>query len=407
MAAHDRIPLLDVRDLVAVGEPLPLRVLDPQDRLLLNVGQRLVDNGQWRALVERGGWVERGQVEALRAALAARDAAAAPPPVVRTRSIFDVWEQRVWVLDDLLRRLLKATTTAAAGRPGGVAAPGSADPQLARELEACADEQLALLDRDVDIALFAAMRQDDRRFALYALTHAMHSTTLAVLTARQLGWDAVRIRTLARAALTMNVSMLELQASMAEQTDPPSKAQRDQIRSHPLRSVQVLQAVGIDDAAWLQTVLEHHEQPGGGGYPRGVPPGETAQLLRAADVFMAKISPRAQRSPMTPPMAARQLFQQEGGAPLATALIRAIGVYPPGCLVSLKSGEAAVVTRRGSNPSAPQVATLSDRQGRPVPDTQHRDTAQADHAVAGPLADPSPFPRVLPERVYGLVPADL
>jgi hypothetical protein len=48
---------------------------------------------------------------------------------------------------------------------------------------------------------------------------------------------------------------------------------------------------------------------------------------------------------------------------------------------------------------------LSDRKGHPVAATQHRDTAQAEFAVAGPPKDSSGFTRVLPERIYGLIPA--
>ena len=42
-------------------------------------------------------------------------------------------------------------------------------------------------------------------------------------------------------------------------------------------------------------------------------------------------------------MAARQLFQEEQGGALAGALIKAVGVYPPGDLVRLKNGDIGVV----------------------------------------------------------------
>jgi hypothetical protein len=63
------------------------------------------------------------------------------------------------------------------------------------------------------------------------------------------------------------------------------------------------------------------------------------------------------------------------------------------------------VTQRAIADRAAQVATLSDSKGRPVAATHRRDTAQAEFAVAGPLKNNTGFPRVLPERVYGLIPA--
>jgi HD-GYP domain-containing protein (c-di-GMP phosphodiesterase class II) len=265
---------------------------------------------------------------------------------------------------------------------------------------------ITLVDRDIDVALFGCMRQDDHRFALYALTHGVHSAVLGLLTARQLGWSGEHAACLVKAALTMNTAMSELQAHLAEQRDPPSKRQLDQIRAHPHASAQLLRQAGVTDADWLSAVEDHHERPDAGGYPRGVKGvSDLATLLRAADVFMAKISPRAFRAAMSPQLAARQLFQQDGGAPLATALIRAVGVYPPGSLVLLASGEVGVVTHRAMTGRAAQVATLSDRKGHPAAATQHRDTAQPEFAVTGPPKDSNGFTRVLPERIYGLIPA--
>jgi HD-GYP domain-containing protein (c-di-GMP phosphodiesterase class II) len=261
-----------------------------------------------------------------------------------------------------------------------------------------------LVDRDVDVALFMLVRQDDRRSALYALTHGLHAATLAALTGRQLGWDDARVRCIARAALTMNVSLLEVQATMAEQSEPPTKRQMELIRSHPGRSAQMLRDSGVTDAEWLDVVLDHHEQAGGGGYPRGLAQvSDNVRVLRAADVFTAKITPRALRAALAPQQAARELFQQEAGSLLAGALVKSVGVHPPGELVQLRSGEVAIVTRRAAKGPSPVVACISNRNGQPMIDTLVRDTAQPEFAITGPYADRAKFPKVPPERVYGLI----
>ena len=160
----------------------------------------------------------------------------------------------------------------------------------------------------------------------------------------------------------------------------------------------------MTDADWLAAVEEHHERPGPGGYPRGVQAtSDAAHLLRAADVFMAKVSPRALRAPMVPQQAARQLFQEEGGGPIAGALMQAIGVHPPGDLVKLKNGEAAIVVQRAAPGRATQVAALLDARGKVLSGAPRRDTAKPDFAIAGPLLDRGGLPRVLPEQVYGLL----
>jgi len=381
-----RVPLAELADLMAAGEPLPFKVLDSQGRLLLAAGHRVLDPRQMAALLEREACADAAEVQAVRLARAAAGAAAVPT-TARQGTWFDRVEQLVWGLDDLLRVMGRERL-----------------PTLAPRIAAFADEFIALVERHPDAALYLVVRQQDRRFALYALTHALHTATFGLLTARQLGWDPARQQCVVRAALTMNASIVELQARMAEQNEPPSKKQLEQIRAHPQQSARLLRDCGVDDTDWLAAVEDHHERGGGAGYPRGVAEvGEVAHLLRAADVFTAKISPRAMRVPLAPQLAARQLFQEEQGGPIAAALIRAVGVYPPGDWVSLKNGEVGIVVQRAAPGRGAVMVALIGANGKAVAGSPRRDTAQAEYTITGPLAERTSLPRVLPEQVYGLL----
>ena len=383
----DRIPLQEVRDLLRLGEMLPFSVLDTHERLLLNVGHRLVDEAQIEALIDRGAWAERALVEAERATRAkAASVAGGVQSAVLLLSLFDRWERLLYQFDKISRGLARSEL------------PARVVPTFWKSLQ-------DLVDVDPDVAVFFCLRQEDRRFALYAQLHAIHCAVVTLLASRLLAWPQARQDALGCAALTMNLTMLELQAQMAEQSDPPTKRQIERIRALPQAAVALLKQLGITDAEWLTTVLEHHERPQGGGYPQGLTAvSDAAQLLRAADVYMAKVSPRALRAPLAPVVAMRQLFQHNPGDRLGMALVKALGIHPPGALVTLQSGEVAVVIRRAVSGTHPIVATLSDKQGRPVADTHRRDTAEAGLAIQGSLADAKPFPRVLPDRVYGWIP---
>ncbi len=379
-----RVPLAELADLMAAGEPLPFKVMDSHGRLLLAAGHRVLDPRQMAALLEREACADAAEVQAVRQA---RGSTVAAGGAVRQRTWFEHIEQQVWGLDDLLRVMNR-------------------EPQhtLAPRIATFADEYITLVERHPDAALYLVVRQHDRRFALYALTHALHTATVSLLTARQLGWDDARQRCVVRAALTMNAAIVELQARMAEQHEPPSKKQLEQIRAHPHQSAQLLRDCGVADADWLAAVEDHHERGGGAGYPRGVNEvGDVAHLLRAADVFTAKISPRALRAPLTPQLAARQLFQEEQGGPIAAALIRAVGVYPPGDWVQLKSGEIGVVVQRAEPGRGALVVALIGAGGKAVPGVPRRDTAQPAFAITAPLGERAGLPRVLPEQVYGLL----
>lgn len=387
-AAAERVPLSQLGNLLVPGAPLPFNVLDGHGRLLLAAGQRIQDVEQLRALLERGASVTYAEVESVRKVRAvSAQSGGALTPSARRKTWFDRWEALIWQLD---------TLTKALGR----------DPSQAAGLRTAVDDTVALVDRHPDAALFMCIRQDDRRFALYALVHGLHTATLALMAGRQLGWAAERCRAVVGAALTMNAPIADLQGQLAEQTEPPTKKQVEQIRAHPAKAAELLRASGIDEAEWLQAVEDHHERAGPGGYPRGIEAiGEPARLLRAADVFMAKISPRAGRAPMLPQLAARQLFQEESGGLIAAALIKAIGVYPPGDFVLLKSGEQAIVVQRAAPGQAAQAAVLMAANGKPVAGGPRRDTSQPEYAITGPVIDRKGLTRVLPEAIYGIVDA--
>ena len=366
-----------VRNQVKLGQPLPWGVRDAAGHLLLARGQMIENELQLEQLLERGASVD---IEEVRAAAAAAKAEA---EARRPSSLFDQWEQTLWQLDRALR------STAEAGFAG--------------RIQALADHIVALTQRDIDIAIYLTVRQDPKRLSIYALAHSVHCAMVAWMMARRLGWEEAATMTLIKASLTMNIAILELQGRLAAQGVPPTPTQLAQIQPHPLNSAQMLRDAGVQEAAWLETVEQHHEQPDGAGYPRGLREiVEPAHALRLIDLFMAKLAPRADRAPLAVQQAAKQLFQDDAGGTFAAAIIKEFGIYPPGEFVQLKSGEQAVIVRRGETAMTPIAAAITDRKGMPMVSTVRRDTAKPEFAIAALAQDKSALLRVPPERLFGL-----
>jgi HD-GYP domain-containing protein (c-di-GMP phosphodiesterase class II) len=364
---------------VQVGKPLPFSVRDEEGKLLLVRGHVIVDQSQLEQLIERGAFVDAEELRQLKMA-------PPPPPeetAARKLTLFGLWDQAIWRLE----RLLKSST----------------EPDFPARADELARAFVALVQRDPDIGIYLARRQDAKRYALYGLTHALYTALTCCLMAQRMGWGEPQLLTLVKAALTMNLSIFDLQGQLAVQGKKPNEAQTERLRAHPQASHDALVAAGVTDAAWLTAVLQHHERKGGGGYPNGVAePSELAFALRCADVFMAKISPRSDRAPLPIQEAERQLFAETGGGAIAAAVIKEFGIYPPGDFVQLKSGELAVVVRRGAAVNTPTAAAITDRKGMPIVGTNMRDTARPEFAVAGPSPDQKLVLRVPPERLFGL-----
>jgi hypothetical protein len=89
---------------------------------------------------------------------------------------------------------------------------------------------------------------------------------------------------------------------------------------------------------------------------------------------------------MSASAAAQAAYGGEDGRPdeAGMLLIRALGIYPPGCLVRLASAELGVVLRRGARANQPQVAAISDRSARLLPVIAWRLSAQPIVAALAP-----------------------
>lgn len=361
---------------VAVGQPLPFGVRDEHGNLLLARGHVVESDAQLEALLERGAYVDAEEVRALMQA--------APAEAARKVTLFEQWEQ-------LIRRLERVLAS-------------TAEPDFPQRVVELAGAMLVLLRRDLDIGIYVAMRQDPKRLPVYGLTHSLYTAMACGLAAGRLAWSEPEIERLVCAALTMNLPIIDLQGRLATQGNKPTEAQFERLRAHPQQAAQQLAAAGVADGDWLQAVRQHHERRDGTGYPSGTrEPSPLAVALRQADVLLAKVSPREGRAPLPIQQAHREMFAEDGGGPFASALIKEFGIYPPGDFVQLKSGEMAVVVRRGATATTPEVAAITDRKGVPVTSSARRDSAKPEFAIVGPAPDKKLVLRLPPERLFGLV----
>ncbi|EHR73321.1 hypothetical protein BurJ1DRAFT_4533 [Burkholderiales bacterium JOSHI_001] len=345
-------PLTAVKHRVAVGVPLPFNVRNADGTLLLARSQVIESTEQMQSLFERGTLVDVAELRTPSTAIRMAPREALP----------GLWRQ---TLDDVANALVNA------GADGFLPALDAAAPQISD-----------LVARDPDLAIFQILQEEAGRHARYGANLAMRSAIVCQLVARRLGWGDSDAQRVMKAALTMNISMFELQGQLSEQAEPLTPEQRDAIHAHPEFSVRMLELSGVTDGDWLRAVSHHHAMEGDSGYPRvDSAISDMAQLMHRADIYTAKLSSRRTRDAMAADAAARTMFMSEPGHPMVAALIKEFGAYPPGCFVRLASGETAVVVRRGPTVVTPVVAVLVDAAGRTLAEPLRRDTSQTRYAV--------------------------
>ena len=362
-----------VKQRIQLGRPLPFNVRDNDGTLLLARGHVLHSADQREALFARGALVDLAELKSPADTLQQAKPSELP----------GLWNEKLQALGDTLRN---------SEQDGFVDAMDEASPAV-----------IALIERDKDLAIFQVLRQNGNDHVQYGVNHAMHAAITSCLVAQRLGWTADDAQRAFKTALTMNISMLELQGQLAVQTTPPTPDQRAAILAHPEFSRTLLELGGVTDGDWLAAVAQHHESADGSGYPNSLREvNDIAALVRRVDIYTAKLSPRKGRSAVAADKAGRMMFMQEPGHPMTIALVKEFGVYPPGCLVKLASGETGMVVRRGVTVTTPIVAVMSSPTGAPLSQPLRRDTAVRDYAVQGVLEAHAARVRINPEALLAL-----
>jgi HD-GYP domain-containing protein (c-di-GMP phosphodiesterase class II) len=365
--------LSNVQHRLAPGCPLPFNVRDAEHALLLARGQVVAGPAQLAALCERGALVDLHELQS------GRDKALQAPRA----ALPALWHEGLTRIDKALAR-----------------SPGHA---FATTLDDASVAVMGLIERDPDLAIFQVLAHDAGASAdaRYGVQRALHTAITSWLVGHRLGWSPEALARAFKVALTMNLSMLALQGRLARQRQPLTDAQRAEIATHPMRSVELLMQAGIDDDDWLQAVARHHEHEDGSGYPTGRRDvGELASLVRRADVYTAKLASRSHRQALSAEQAGRQMFMHDRGHPMTAALVKEFGLYPPGSYVRLVDGHTGVVVARGPTLTTPIVACLSDEHGAPLPAPLRVDSALKRFRIRGPLgqgcAPQPPGPRRIP-----------
>jgi HD-GYP domain-containing protein (c-di-GMP phosphodiesterase class II) len=327
---------------VKVGVALPWDTFDLGGRLLLREGVVINSDNQLRTLLERGMYRHSGPL------LASEDSV--PPNA----------EQALNPITALAVLVRRSQVMLHAVVDGTVEGGAQSVINLCMELQ-------ALCAHDAD-AVLAAMHLD--REGPYPVAHSLYCALLTEFITVRLGFDAAARLTAMAAAFTANVGMLELQERLLTHQGPLPEAVREDIRLHPQRSVSLLERMGVDDVAWLAIVAQHHEKSDGSGYHRGLSGNEIregARVVGVADRYHAMISDRVERMGLAPTTSLRKMFTHKEGLDEACvrALIKEIGIYPPGIYVRLINGEIGVVTRRGRDGVTPLVTSLIGPRGAP------------------------------------------
>jgi HD-GYP domain-containing protein (c-di-GMP phosphodiesterase class II) len=247
----------------------------------------------------------------------------------------------------------------------------------------------SLVKEDPSGSQFLLFNRAVSDFGSYSVMHSLLCAALVHLLAPLFRLPENERCSLVCAALTMNVAMTHLQDALASQNANPSAVQRREIKNHSDKGVQCLAEALVTDSMWLEVVSLHHAPLSGPPILSDwTPVQRMTRILQTVDRYTAAMSPRGSRISRTARDSALSVVVQTGVAAhdeVGSALVRTLGVYPPGTYVKLANGEIAVVICRGVKPAEPLVASVMNRSNQPITGYRRCSTASKDTMIQSSL----------------------
>lgn len=105
----------------------------------------------------------------------------------------------------------------------------------------------------------------------YTSGHSIRVAEMSKTIAQQMGLGMSKVQNIETAALLHDIGKIDnAYHEILQQEDPLDESQRQLIKEHPARGVEIVQSVRALDSAILDYIRHHHEHYDGTGYPHGL-----------------------------------------------------------------------------------------------------------------------------------------
>ena len=216
------------------------------------------------------------------------------------------------------------------------------------------------------LVALTAMRNYDN----YTFTHMVNVSILTMGQARALGIEGRLLREFGLSALMHDIGKVR---TPKEILNKPEKLTDDEfviMRRHVVDGAEILRRTPEMPILAPVVAFEHHLRVDGTGYPLGVRRQALnvgTMLCSISDIYDAMRSQRAYQQAFPSERILAVLKRNDGtqfDQHLVRRFVQLLGIYPPGNLVRLSSGEVGVVSKvHAPDPYRPRIRILFDRSG--------------------------------------------
>lgn len=185
----------------------------------------------------------------------------------------------------------------------------------------------------------------------YTAEHCINVAILAASFAKHLGLLEGEIRNLALCGLLHDVGKTRIPLNILNKPGSLTAEEFEVMKQHTTHGRTILMGTKNFLNTAVDVAFSHHERLDGSGYPRGLNAQQIpyfAKIIALVDAYDAITSNRAYGRGRASMQALDIIHRHRGtqfDEELSDAFIQMIGIYPPGSIVEMVSGEVAIVVQ--------------------------------------------------------------
>ncbi len=231
--------------------------------------------------------------------------------------------------------------------------------------------------RHPDALLWMSKMRDENE---YTAEHCLNVCILAIAFGRQLGLNEQELQNLGLCGLLHDVGKVKIPPEILNKPAALTTKEMRMMMAHTVHGRNLLlSSPGIYSGA-VDVAYSHHERIDGRGYPRQLPArsiSRFSRIIAIVDAYDAMTADRCYQPAKTSTEAMKIIYQARGthfDEELALKFLRTVGLYPPGSIVELYSGEIGIVIETNQRfRHLPRILLVRDADKQPLDETQEMD----------------------------------
>jgi len=207
----------------------------------------------------------------------------------------------------------------------------------------------------------------------FAITHAINTCVLSLILGRYVGMEEPTLRELGMGALLHDIGETLVPTELLLREGEKTPEEHDQMCSHVLEGVKILEKVKDISQSAIDIVRGHHERADGSGYPFKLINPQIdflTKIVSIVDVYDTLTTGLYGRKAITCALALKNMYNWRTelfDCSLVEKFIQCLGIYPIGSVVEFRSGEVGIVISvEPKMRLTPKVLLVRDTNKHPI-----------------------------------------